>query len=244
MVIYTILSLNLYWLVYLTMDKRPLILWSGGLDSTLCVWNKLKEGISVDVVYIELENNETKVNRERAARSELKKIFHDYFCCAHYGYAQIVEDITIKIPAILHNTESQFIQPHMWANWLLYCYNSDIHSHIETGYIKEDDFWHIRHNFDKYIEYGNKAFFVDRKLELRYPLEWISKKDVVDKYLNTIQLGKDLFQHTTWCESILEEDGKFSRSCSCVPCQKMYVIDAMFRENKPCTTKNELKTVG
>lgn len=58
---------------------RYLVLWTGGLDSTSLVLKLLQDGHHVTAAYIEIENNDTKTERELHAISEISKYLNMKF---------------------------------------------------------------------------------------------------------------------------------------------------------------------
>ena len=193
-------------------DKRPLILWSGGLDSTYLVWSNLVKR-DVDVMYVSLANNNSKVDRELSARTALKKLFEGY-------QHKIINDFHIEVPPINGNLKGFILtQPYLWVQAYITTFDPDIHSHAELGYIKSDCFWHIAGKIPEVINSTCKTFRDDiETIDVRYPLEWKSKADILDKYQN--HFGKKILEHVTWCE--YEGEGTAATSdCSCGPCTTM-----------------------
>jgi len=190
------------------MDKLPLILWSGGLDSTSLVWDHLSHGRSVDVAYITLSNNDGKAAREIKARTSMKRVFKEY------PNARIRNDIEFKIPTI-HTTGISSIQSYLWLWALNLIVNPDAHTHIELGYIRGDDFWHIGSKVIQLHSDIRDTFASDSDaVSLKFPLEWTTKTSIYDKYQT--EFGRKLLKHVTWCES-----HKKSKECECNPCTNM-----------------------
>lgn len=191
-------------------DKLPLILWSGGLDSTHLVWNQISNGRSVDVAYVLLRNNEAKVARETKARNKIKKYLGAYD-------ASIRNDYTVDIPTIHPSDDVHMVQALAWVYAAQLLYNPDKHTHIEMGYIRGDDFWHIRHDVDMANEYLSKAFHMKGIVKYVYPLEWKDKASVLKAYDN--KFGKKLLKKITYCEGY--DDAAETKKCKCKPCKTM-----------------------
>lgn len=197
------------------MDKLPLILWSGGLDSTYLVWDHLSKGQSVDTVYINLLNNPYQSKREIKARKLQKKLF------CEYPDAVIRRDIIWDVSNMDETGDIIHIQPFIWLHVLNLVFKKDRHSHIELGYVREDDFWHIASDVKRLYCDIRRIFSSDEpsKEELIFPMEWLTKERVFNSYKES-DFGKRLLPHVTWCE-----EWKRSAKCACVSCEKMRKIN-------------------
>jgi 7-cyano-7-deazaguanine synthase in queuosine biosynthesis len=94
-------------------DKIPLVVWSGGLDSTYNLVNHISNNQQVDTVYIKLLNNEKKTEKELAAREEIKKLLK----LPNSDLAPIRFDYELEVPRFgveLYN-EFSSIQAFFWA---------------------------------------------------------------------------------------------------------------------------------
>jgi 7-cyano-7-deazaguanine synthase in queuosine biosynthesis len=207
-------------------DKVPLILWSGGLDSTYLVWDNISKGRSVDVVYVELANNASKVKRELAARVKIKAKLDEY-------ESKIRKDYIFKVMPLIEgdnlSKEICYPQPYMWSYALQSVFDSSRHSHVETGYIKIDDFVSIKDSCEKFIALGSEIFFErEHPIELKFPLISFDKSQLLDSYEGS-DYGKSILQEVTWCEGGGRVDGKWTNKCDCRPCKTMREI-RMFRE--------------
>ena len=200
------------------MKKVPLILWSGGLDSTYLLWDRLSNGYIVDVLYVALSNNDSNNKREEKARNKLRKILDK----ADYS-AKIRMEKYHYIPEIKNNT-LQLPQPLLWNEGMVLNYNKDIHTCVEIGYVKGDDFWHFR---DKISEYQKLMFKVHHEVDVSidYPLEWISKATIIDR-MSEDETGKQLLDNIRYCE-----DGESKDPCGqCPSCIKHE--EALYTYNK------------
>ena len=74
-------------------NKKILILWSGGYDSTLILIEALRQGYNVETLYIELENNHLKSIREIYKRQLIHRKLENKF-------SKVIKDQVIKISNI------------------------------------------------------------------------------------------------------------------------------------------------
>lgn len=216
------------------MEKLPLVLWSGGLDSTYIVWSHLSNNQSVDVVYVDVNNNrKPKGEREKRARDNMKQIFAEEF----KEKGRIRKDYNFYIPEFNrdHFKENKLVQSFMWSYALQAVYNSSLHSRVETGYVKGDDFWHIKSGFVDSVKLVSETFFQrESPIVLEFPLEWKPKKEMYETYLGD-SVGQKLLNEITWCEGINRVDGKWTQNCSCVPCTKMRSVKRDYEEHRRLT---------
>lgn len=197
------------------MNKVPLVLWSGGLDSTYIVWDELSRGNDIDIVYVNIENNTDKMKREHRAIDKLKVTLSEYD-------AKILREHKINIPTVQGNLHKEVClsQAFFWSYGLQMAYDRFRHSKVQMGYIKGDDFWPVKSMFEKTIQSSGNAFFGGRDIQLEYPLEYKDKHFIYSHY-NDSEYGKRLLNDITWCEEAGRVDGKWTANCTCIPCTKM-----------------------
>lgn len=116
--------------------KGPLILFSGGLDSTYLVYETLKT-TNVHLVYVVGNVYTEKMKLELAAREKIKQWFTDN----PHSEFKIISD------TVLHFEIGDFrqmfngvklTQPAMWLFPSLYFYKSGLHTSVQIGYVKDD----------------------------------------------------------------------------------------------------------
>lgn len=116
--------------------KGPLILFSGGLDSTYLVYETLKTS-NVHLVYVVGNVYTEKMKLELAAREKIKQWFTDN----PHSEFKIISD------TVLHFEIGDFrqmfngmkiTQPAMWLFPALYYYKAGLHTSVQIGYVKDD----------------------------------------------------------------------------------------------------------
>lgn len=188
----------------------PMILWSGGLDSTHVVWNHLANNESVDVLYVNVANNEVKSNREFAAQEKIIDVLGAY-------PSQIRNRYKLDIGSIFPSKNFKSAQAFLWIMAVQLYFDPNLHSHVEAGYIKGDDYWHFKHHAETAHQSLSHAFHENPGFGITYPLEWRDKASIYADYLDQ-PLGKRLLEHVTWCEAPTIE---IPKECSCNPCVTM-----------------------
>lgn len=183
------------------MTHHPLLLWSGGFDSTLL----LARG---DIKYDLLTITHEQVPGRRRAKVAKDKIL-TWLAEARKPIGTITN---VSVSSNLQGVSGEFAQATLWATFgALYALDGqDVH----VGWIRRDDVWH---NIDRVRD----VFYATMKSlhktgHLVMPSEWLTKEDV----LNEVLSHPGLFNLCTSCESLDEE----SDDCGhCVPCTNRIV---------------------
>ncbi len=165
-----------------------LILWSGGMDSTLLLYDFLSAKI------VDGRRKGRYVDVHDIMVPILKKRFS---CGFEHG------EVTIKRKGIeILGIEHGLVQPQLWlchASSYLWP-NEDLYS----GYIKGDDFWHYQGWM--YEAFSNIQSIAYRTGKIKFPLEWTSKAEVIHR------MRKARLQKYAWyCE--LSENGRPCKKC-------------------------------
>jgi len=192
-----------------------LLLWSGGCDSTLLLYDLLNAKYSHDDKkcgrYVELKASE-KIRSidhpqqagyvgNRNARQRLLPILRKKFEFNH-------GEISISQDAIELSANGGIIQPMMWI--LQASQYLEANEDLYVGYIKGDDIWHYRSSLFNAFQHVQE--FTHRTGKLILPLEWVSKAEVLYR-LQDLKLLK----HTWYCE--------FSDTAKCGKCPSCHTHD-------------------
>jgi len=173
--------------------KVPLVLWSGGLDSTYLLWCLLSNNTVCDVLYVNVQNNTNMIKQEQAAIKKLKSILKKADYSAH-----IRNELTYDVPVRSNSSQMTLPQAAIWSEAILWNFNPNKHSHIEIGYVKGDDFWHYKEAISLYQNHMFKAFLYD-DVQIKYPLEWTPKEEIIKEFKNR-KVGIELLKHIRYCE--------------------------------------------
>lgn len=188
------------------------VLWSGGVDSTLIVDTLLSEGVDVTAIYINLTcigKIKQKIERERI--SLLMDIFKSRYKNNRITLIEITTDV--KAPDFVGFTGKWYAQPILWLiNAYPYIRDNSI---LYLGYLADDCMPNHLDDFRKVLKDIDK--FMNRKLKLLLPLITFNKSQVL---IESIKSG--LFQHTWTCENPNDNE---TICYSCVPCKTL--ISAM-----------------
>lgn len=135
---------NIFKPTYSKKSRRvPLVLWSGGVDSTFLVFHHLRSGRVIDTVSIDGGQHYLKVMRESIARMALWRAFQN---------ADMDADLTrlskqICVPEHKGDTHTAhgllnkggFQQILSWIIGVMRYYDPEKHSHVEMAYVMGDD---------------------------------------------------------------------------------------------------------
>ena len=124
--------------------RMPLVLWSGGVDSTYLVYHHLQHSRNIDTLSVDGGQCHQKVMRESIARMALWRAFQ---------HADLDQDLgrtarELAVPETkgdthtahgLLNRNAGFQQVLSWIMGVMRYYNPDRHSHVEMAYIMNDD---------------------------------------------------------------------------------------------------------
>lgn len=200
--------------------KVPLILWSGGLDSTYLVYDRLINGHPVDVLNVELENNDDIQVHEKAAMGSMAKILQADKSLA----AGIRNNYTYRLNRLCASIT--FAQPLCWTFAYMSVLDTDKHSSIEIGYVEGDDFWHHKHDIVNYVKTIMSVHFPS-PVPVEFPLEWIDKAAILRNMGSTV-LGRKLLSKVRYCESVDK------KACgTCASCIKHGMYADLVKKDKP-----------
>lgn len=200
-------------------QKHPLIVFSGGMDSTYLLYCMLLKS-DVYTCYFEASQTPTKINAEHDAREEIIRILEQIT-----GH-RVIRDTIITMASVQtvikdhwdkrhHQTVTKVAdkawgQSHLWLNALLYVTDSSKHSEIMMGYLADDG---LAWAYDSIIETWRllQRTAKSTPVDLKFPLSIITKEQVF------IRLPLELHRATWTCE--LPAGEHFDGIFKIVPCE-------------------------
>ena len=177
-----------------------LILWSGGCDSTLVLWDLLQEQdkCSEPINTISISHPQVwAINEQLRARKEILKHLRGKGYRINDSEVQIIHDGFNQIKA------GGAQQAALWLSMgVVYLGpNEDLY----VGYVRGDDFWHYRQDYDWGFTY--LRHLSNRTGKWIAPLEWVKKHEVIERLKKA-----DLYRLVWWCE-----DPKNHKPCGKCP---------------------------
>lgn len=178
-----------------------LVCWSGGCDSTLVLYEQAARTKKHEVVRaVSINHSQVPaIESSKRARKALLARFREM------GFFIDHAEVTVNSEGdfFVGGDGGMFQAPFWLAVASGYLRMGD---HLYMGYVREDDFWHYR-------SWAHQIFdavkvFMHTDGELKYPLEWTTKAEVIRKLkaLNLLDL-------CWWCE-----DGEKERIVPCGKC--------------------------
>lgn len=186
-------------------NKKHIVSFSGGLDSVYLVNKLLKEGDSVEIVYVEIANNEEKTKREKKAI----EYFYNFFDKKYYGKISKSEYTYFKVVGY---GKFHLPQSAMFITSLLYSIYDGIDT-VNIAYVQNDDALSYIEDI-KNIYYSYQPLFDMKLPELKFPLSKTHKATMLCELKN--EHGKEFLDNITFCEQNYEYD-----NCGeCEPCKR------------------------
>ena len=188
-------------------SKRPLVLWSGGFDSTCLVIDKLREGEHIDIMYVNLDNNKHGQSFEKKAIKKMSALIKE----ANLP-GKIISEFDFGYHAITPN-KAVFAQPALWLQAVSFIVDPKVHSEINIAYVKADDIWHYKTELQNL--YGAMLALTchdDEIVPLKFPYEWQTKADLLDN-LESFVYYKQIMKLVYYCESGTKEPCGTCTSC-------------------------------
>lgn len=211
------------------MNKKLLLFWSGGLDSTFLLYHLLSTTeYIIDTCYVEIENNDFKTKRELLARERIKYIFKNNM--RSFNDLGTISKIFVSNV----NCVSSFHQIPTFIYTSVMCAND--YDEIALSYVMNDDaisyLDEIKQVFNsfKLIGYKGDNLFPT----IIFPLSKWKKYDI-SLNMSSYQNYREVFDAITWCESTTDNCGV------CAPCKRM--IDDLYFKHR-FTSKQITETIS
>lgn len=175
------------------MSKRPLLLFSGGADST-CRLQELLQTTDVDLLYATGHICPRKQTMELKRRSEIIEYIDRSLRKKKITPFSVVNNYIVTARSNLPiNKNHSLQQPQNWLFAALAYYNPHQHSHLEICYVKSDDavLWHreIRSAWKNLckVSFGYMDEIEDKMYEIRFPLLLRTKEAIYQELSPTLR---------------------------------------------------------
>ena len=186
--------------------KVPLVLFSGGLDSTYLVSYMLATDGPVDILYVYGGQSEEKMRLELQARDRLIEFMNREYP------NKIQRQYEILQPVYLHDGQSKkWTQPNAWMQGAFRVLDAGRHNCVRIAYVGSDSAYFGKYLPDVEAQWASmlKVGFYGEHIPLEFPLLHMSKLDILE------QIDKRLLPMAWVCE--LPTKGKACQRCA--PCQ-------------------------
>lgn len=205
------------------MNTHPLIVFSGGMDSSLMLWHALKQG-DVHTCYFKGSQHPEKAELELIARQKVIEYF------TKLTGNKVISDTIVDFQEIeietksLYSTDSQtnyvpnrtWGQAHLWLFGLLYVSDGNKHSKVCIGNLIDDDITMHFENMMKTWEHVQK-FTKFISIPLEFPLQHWNKEQVISN------LPRDIISSLWVCEMpVVGDETHIRKACGdCMACRTL-----------------------
>lgn len=189
--------------------KIPLILFSGGLDSTYLLQQELEKG-PVEVLYVEGRQSPIKVLAEKRARAKIIRALENI------TGNDVVGDHCVKmIPEVQmsgygvgsRDFDWKFEQPYQWLMGAIHIADGRRHSALMIAYVAGDQ---ISSDLPKVKEAWNAmvSFSKCTEIPLEFPTVYVQKRDIINR------IKASAYRHHWVCElpTVIHDEEKLSKS--------------------------------
>lgn len=201
-------------------NRYPLIVFSGGLDSTCVLDRAMSEYKYVETMYVIGNQHPNKSAIELDRRREIEKILKK-----KHPDCTIVKDTVFDMNTAIRMfppVDGKLDQVTTWLYAAMYIANGTKHNEVQMGYLYSDSSsvfhrdmqkaWDILMNVTKH-----------HPIPLKFPIEKFGKREVV-RYMSLDE--PELFNVAWWCEDPNTKEQAddhilFEECGHCVPCQTM-----------------------
>lgn len=149
------------------------IAWSGGLDSTCILLKALDNQYFVDICIIDLKEAD-QYKTDKVLQKKLLPLIKS-------KYKQQITSVTKHKLNIYSVGSVAMSQPIIWMSLIPFLSDAPI---FEFGYIRGDDFWHVRSELELIFINAIKLIRADysNEFKVKFPIEWYTKHDIIDWY--------------------------------------------------------------
>lgn len=210
-------------------DKLPLILFSGGLDSTYLLYDTLKT-TDCDILYVAGAQGSNKIKAELAAIEKLRAVFKQLLCGDDVKY-RIRKFYQISIgPDGREGRQYGFSQPGQWIYGAYCCIDPALHSKLLVAYVQGDQINarvpFIQAAWDNLYQGCVNPTGEYQQIPLETPLVVsVTKQQILSV------LPWELLEHVWVCElpETTEHENEFRPCGRCMACQRHYVERFVYR---------------
>lgn len=204
-------------------NKIPLVLLSGGLDSTFAFYREMVKG-NCDVLYVDTNVMQKKRKAERLARENIVNIVEKLT-----GNRVLERHFVDVTDTYKYGIEAKaFEQPIMWLTGAMVKVKPSRHSKVVISYVVGDQILSELHNLHKAWEALGVVTKAEQVPPLEFPLRFHTKLMLLE------EMPKELIGKTWTCEipGTTNEDGHmvYDECGECIPCLTQYGARQVFEK--------------
>lgn len=179
------------------MPRVPLIVWSGGMDSTANIIHHFGNKIPFETCFVKLDNNIRQQKSELAARKRILKRLTKLYD----GNYHIKDHVIEPFGEVTGRQNYKLIQAKLWIDGVLMGMDISKYNEIIFGYICDDQFWHIAHDVKKLYKISCKLMDCNTFPKLSYPFEWHRKDMLYRDFYKFDDRVREIFDMIWTCEA-------------------------------------------
>lgn len=188
-------------------DKRPLVLFSGGLDSTYNMLLHTLDGVSVDYVYINGGQGQRKVDAEEATIDRILQALHEHARRKEKVIRHRFSTHPLSKVNFCNTPSAGWRQPIPWLVSALEVVDPEKHSVVEVSYVQGDE---IISRIPELKAAWAAMWAVTKSgdfVPLEFPLKDTSKQAIL------CQMPEELYKLTWVCETPIMRTFAWPQSC-------------------------------
>ncbi len=195
-----------------TDDGRiPLLLYSGGMDSTLMLALETYEGKLVDTLYVDGSQSVDKIRMEFKARADAMQALED-----HYQKSVVRFSHEHRVPRPMNTDHQGFSQLLPWFAAAMDYVNPNQHSAVLMGYVAGDQMVSQLHHIETAWNALSMAMS-QTIVPIKFPLKFATKREIYESLTTHYPMLKD---HYWYCENPAFKLVDERATTSLVPCQR------------------------
>ncbi len=210
-------------------DKKPLLSFSGGLDSTALLLMEADKKKPIDTFYVSTNNNSyAKRMIEQARRKRiLEKVAKRFDIVINDSVLQLDTSATFSKYDTFYvgnewsttgciTREAKFTQPMLWLQGAMTLVQPSEHSEVMMGYVGGDQMIYYLERFANVWDSLFPILNNGDHVKLTFPLHFVYKVDLLPWYNEHL----DIFKLTWTCERPELGGNVHVRCRNCVPCKR------------------------
>lgn len=208
---------------------RPLVLFSGGLDSTFLLWDLMvNQKTDVDIIYAEGHQADLKTLKEKEQRKLIIARLQELsgrMVIGRYEVPHIVPNEAGRAAGYSTVASIGHIQSLAWFLSAFYTVIPEIHSTVQIAYVMGDtiigQLYYMQQAWNNLRKFSCKG-----ETNLIFPLQDICKAHILNN------LPAELIELCWVCETPLLKDGEIVACNKCTPCRR-HAMELALKKHPP-----------
>lgn len=191
------------------MNRIKIVIWSGGMDSTLLLYELVCKGYNVWAYSFEHNlMNQAKMEKEDQARKNFLRFLKNKNLTVHHRHIKVKSGVgTTSYGYIFQGTSLCIVMPYFLNN-----------CDIFFGFLKKDCFWECSKDFIGAF-YSLSRIFQYQNIKLSFPWKNFNKKQLSQRFIKS-----GIPKECVWtCEYPKKRKNDWIRCGKCTSCRRDYL---------------------